>query len=495
MRHTGVVFFVGLLALSACKAYDPLYCDANTPCTDPERPFCDLAGDYPASEGVARTCIPEPDVGGDDDDDGSEDDSGDDGAVGQPCDETTCTDGVLDTCGADGIVESSEECALGCFADGKRCSVIVPSNGLTTQLDESILEPAVELPDGTTIDTDTGAIRSAQGDPIAVLSVTVPQPDGPTIRVFMASAWTIHDVKIRGSLPVAFVTTGEIEIAGILDASADGSTPGPGGRDCAEAGNGEPPEGGHWEFNRQGPSYPDRHFAWAGAGGGGFGSRGGDGGAALISVPGQGGAINGAATLVPIVGGCPGGSTKDSYRGAGGGAMQLASARRIRVQDGVGAIHVGGGGGMGAAIVPDEGDEETRQPSAGGGGSGGAVLLEAPAVYIEHRAALLAAGGGGGGGMALCAARNGNDATPDPSTPIGGICPAEGEYIPPPGGAGASAQSAQPGAEVQEDRGGCGAGGGGGHGRIRINTANGDYDSGSSAVVRGVLTTGSVGRR
>jgi alpha-tubulin suppressor-like RCC1 family protein len=44
----------------ACKAYDPLYCDENKPCNDPARPFCDLNGDYPDSEGVARTCIPEP---------------------------------------------------------------------------------------------------------------------------------------------------------------------------------------------------------------------------------------------------------------------------------------------------------------------------------------------------------------------------------------------------------------------------------------------------
>jgi alpha-tubulin suppressor-like RCC1 family protein len=48
------------LPLLACTKYDPLYCDAKTKCTDPDRPFCDLAGDYPASDGVARTCIPDP---------------------------------------------------------------------------------------------------------------------------------------------------------------------------------------------------------------------------------------------------------------------------------------------------------------------------------------------------------------------------------------------------------------------------------------------------
>lgn len=50
-----------LLSFLACST-DPLYCDANSRCMDPERPFCDLAGEYPASEGVARTCIPDPDA-------------------------------------------------------------------------------------------------------------------------------------------------------------------------------------------------------------------------------------------------------------------------------------------------------------------------------------------------------------------------------------------------------------------------------------------------
>jgi alpha-tubulin suppressor-like RCC1 family protein len=60
-----------LLATASCKVKDPLYCDENTPCTDPARPFCDLNGEYPASEGIKRTCIadPFPDGGPDGEDD------------------------------------------------------------------------------------------------------------------------------------------------------------------------------------------------------------------------------------------------------------------------------------------------------------------------------------------------------------------------------------------------------------------------------------------
>src|SRR6266545_5479315 len=43
----------------ACKV-DPLFCDETHHCADPARPFCDLRGEYAASEGIARTCIPDP---------------------------------------------------------------------------------------------------------------------------------------------------------------------------------------------------------------------------------------------------------------------------------------------------------------------------------------------------------------------------------------------------------------------------------------------------
>ena len=51
---------LSLPAMSACSKKDPLYCDENTPCTDPELPFCDDEGAYPASDGIKHTCIPDP---------------------------------------------------------------------------------------------------------------------------------------------------------------------------------------------------------------------------------------------------------------------------------------------------------------------------------------------------------------------------------------------------------------------------------------------------
>lgn len=51
---------LAVLALPSCSKKDPLFCDEHTPCVDPALPFCDLNGEYPASEGIKRTCIPDP---------------------------------------------------------------------------------------------------------------------------------------------------------------------------------------------------------------------------------------------------------------------------------------------------------------------------------------------------------------------------------------------------------------------------------------------------
>ncbi len=96
-----------LLVASACTTYDPLYCDENSSCKDPERPFCDLAGEYPASDGVARTCIPSPfdedPDGGGDDGSGATGDAGPDG--GAPTDAGSCTDRLVFASSRDGNSE------------------------------------------------------------------------------------------------------------------------------------------------------------------------------------------------------------------------------------------------------------------------------------------------------------------------------------------------------------------------------------------------------
>jgi uncharacterized delta-60 repeat protein len=55
------LFLAVLATATACYRHDPLYCDVTADCADvPGRPFCDATGEHPASDGIARTCIPDP---------------------------------------------------------------------------------------------------------------------------------------------------------------------------------------------------------------------------------------------------------------------------------------------------------------------------------------------------------------------------------------------------------------------------------------------------
>lgn len=54
------LLIVGVGVTSACKVHNPLYCDDRTPCSEAGRTFCDLNGEFPASDGIRNTCIAVP---------------------------------------------------------------------------------------------------------------------------------------------------------------------------------------------------------------------------------------------------------------------------------------------------------------------------------------------------------------------------------------------------------------------------------------------------
>jgi hypothetical protein len=255
------------------------------------------------------------------------------------CTQTTCTDGVLDVCGASGTVEHTERCALDCFSDESRCNELAPSNGLAPSLDQAGQHVAITLAAGSVVDTDSGAVTSA-GTTIVVATVTVAQPGGPMLRVLLAQSWVLNDVRIRGTLPVAFVATGEIKVQGVIDASADAHTNGPGALICGSGSGGGGPGTGVFEHVRAGGDsggYPTLLWASNGFGGGGFGTAGGPGGAReLGGQVGTGGQPNGDPALVPLRGGCEGGDTSSqnpgaTRGGAAGGACQDDSSAALRV--------------------------------------------------------------------------------------------------------------------------------------------------------------------
>lgn len=421
------------------------------------------------------------------------------------CTQTVCVASMLEVCGASGTVEHTEQCAFGCFSEGRRCYEFVPSNGLGPYLDQSAQESMITLPAGAVINTDTGAVTSAQGALLSVPTALVLQPGGPTLRVFLAQSWIINDVRIRGMLPVAFVSSDELNVRGMIDASADAEVNGPGALVCGGASGG----GGSAQFYIGGRppagnsgGYPAFLLQGNGSGGGGFGTTGGAGGLQIVDLQiGAPGQVNGSAELVPLRGGCEGGGTAPQYRGSGGGAVQLVSGRAVHLIAGAlsqGVVHVGGGRGI-AGVLGTSGSLDTSPLyGPGGAGSGGGILIEAPRVLLDEGIALLAAGGGGGGYGACNPAPNGVDAAPGTAPALGGACP-PGTFPAAAGGEGATTRDGAAGSNAAMTAGGSVYGsagsGGGGLGRIRINTLDGEYSAGATSLVRGVATSGIVGRR
>lgn len=465
---TARIWIVGcvwlLLASSGCKHRVVLYCDDDTPCESSARPFCDIDGDFPASEGIGNTCIPDPFV-----DAGPT--GGVDGAVELACasgETAKCLNDELFTCDGEGNVVDSEPCPLGCHEGDPRCNLLNPSNGLAAQLDEAAAGSDLALSDGATINTTTGEIKDGDGSSVQVPTDLIPAPKGGVeIRVLKVKSLTTGDVEVQGDPALAIVSSGDVEITGLLTVGSAGRFEGDG--PCF------------------GASLESDVTPWAGAGGGGFGQPGGDGGDAAQSGR-AGGAAVGNSSLVPLRGGCRGGSVttactgngctfSGAVGGLGGGAVQVISGTVILIgtQEATGAIEASGLGAYHAQF----------SPAGAGGGSGGGILLEAPRVSIASASGLSANGGSGS-----CEAQEGESGTFGETPAPGGHCSGvSGDG----GNGGAGNSAAAPGESATSD--GLGGGGGGGVGRIRINTRSGDVEVDSDVVLSPEPSVGTVGTR
>jgi hypothetical protein len=177
-------------------------------------------------------------------------------------------------------------------------------------------------------------------------------------------------VRVIGTKPVVFATTGEMLIAGTIEVSSRGNAVGPGANPSACTGGTPATEG-----NSSGGGF-----------GGSFGGRGANG----ESADGGGGGIAPAAvgTVVTLRGGCAGGAGGPiggtrAAGGAGGGALALLTRTSILLP---GTLNASGAGGRVGELV--------RQGS-GGGGSGGMIVLDA--LSIDASGGNIFANGGGGG--------------------------------------------------------------------------------------------------
>lgn len=410
-------------ALAACTERVNV-CERDADCSNPAFPFCDVNGEFAESGFTERSCsiIPE----------------------SCPIERCGCTPGAsrcdgetLRVCNPDGMSEQEEICALGCEPTEMRCLTFDPSHGLGAHFESAASLPAAVLPDGARINTTTGAIVDATDLPIPVQSIVITQLAGPSIRVFLASSWTMGAATVSGDHAFAVVSDGDVVINGVLDASATRTNSGPGALQTGACVGGALSSGG------------------GGAGNATAGAIGGD--------DEQGNFGTAGAQLLPsgsLTGGCRGGSDLDGngavsgQGGGGGGAVQLASRRSVVIAA-TGLIDVGAGGG---------------DPDAGGG-SGGNVLLEAPRVTLHGG---VVTNGGAGGGCSVA----GSDGLRDTAPALGTRCGQVNRYG---GGAGGSILAAP-------TRGGRAnvmftaepGGGGGAMGHLAVASESGAHEGGAT---------------
>jgi hypothetical protein len=222
--------------------------------------------------------------------------------------------------------------------------------------------------------------------------VNVAQSGGPNVDVLVFNSLTVQSgftLSLRGTRPVILAVYGFVTIAGTVDASASGATPGAGGNNATYCGT---------------APQDSQDAQWGGGGGGGravAGGKGNQGNAATASFD-TGGTASGNATASPLLGGCSGeigGNLCNGVNcqqcltagnnceppGGGGGGVQISSSSTVSV---TGTVAANGSAGTTGG---------TSQIGGGGGGSGGDILLEGTAVTVSGTLSVNGGAGGSGG--------------------------------------------------------------------------------------------------
>jgi hypothetical protein len=287
---------------------------------------------------------------------------------------------------------------------------------------------------------------------------TITQTGGPSIDVLAFQTLTVAagvTLSLTGSNAVMIVVFGNATISGTVRADAasgasNSSTlgaSGPGGNYNCGGGNGGNGMNAAGTCSSPYDADPCRN---SGGGGGGGSTNGGAGNMGIGGTGGTGGSSRANASLVPLYGGCPGGSSAGyactTSGGGGGGAVQISASGTLTIATGGSVTANGGAGGTSACSAVFGGGTSNPFPGGGaGGGSGGAVLLEAPTVTNSGTASV---NGGNGGDAPQSGGGHGAGST---SASVAGQA----------GNLSAPSMTAYSG--------GAGGGGGGGFGYLRVN--------------------------
>lgn len=386
---------------------------------------------------------------------------------------------AIDSCSPiENRVENGDDCddssaRFTTSSSGAGQCLFVPQNLLgaivfPTGVEDILWDDAVE---SHRINSDTGEITVGQGATIRPAGEglisgiefqihVADTPGAPDIGVFAVASLRLETVlRASGNNALLLWAATTVDIVGVLQATGEGQSAGPGG---AEGGASQQAGRG----NGAGVAGPDPLFfsicADNGGSGAGFGTGGGAGGLEdqeACADQAVGGAPYGLACAGPLWGGSGGGggSQAGGAGGGGGGAIQISAGSSINISE-TGMVNVGGGGGLGSLT------------GGGGGGSGGSIWLEAPVVTMNG--VLVSNGGGGGGG----GAGSGSGISGGPGSPGGET----GENAA--GGWGSGSSQGAPGGALslesgqEGSTGDSGGGGGGGVGRLCIANRSGTND-------------------
>lgn len=224
--------------------------------------------------------------------------------------------------------------------------------------------------------------------------------------------------KNKTNTPVVLLVAGDATISGTIDVSgkasaysgtagdgvlADDGNPGEGGPGGYSGGRGGRPgavdsvdrlggkglgpgggEGGARQICN-GTTYDDSYGYYGSGGGGGYATAGGNGSTRTSNCLGsRGGALYGAAELLPLIGGSGGGGGQGGPNwsggggGGGGGAILIAASGTLTIANTTGKIFANGG--VARRVSPAGCNGEADYSSGGGGGSGGAIRLVATTI-------------------------------------------------------------------------------------------------------------------
>ncbi len=333
-----------------------------------------------------------------------------------------------------------------------------------------VIHPSLSLGTGSYTFTPATGVLALNNVTVSTLSASDTSPAVLSLAGLQLAIGTT--LRITGTKALIIAVHGGASINGVISVSAEGMSSGPGGGTCVAGAGGNALAG------------PANWTAGGGGGGGGFGSSGGSGGTGDVETgyaktPG-GTAIaeNNDTMIVPLSGGCSGGSggeedpscTSPGTPGPGGGgagALQISVRDDLTLGAAARLAANGGGGTRGINGLYISGGHVGV--GGGGGGSGGAILVEGRTVSIAASATLCANGGSGGGGTH-------NNEGPVTNGVNGGCGPAAapgGLGVAASGGNGAFGSTAADDGENGSRQDDGGGGGGGGVGRIRVRAATG----------------------